>query len=583
MYLGGAYFLYKDVFDCRPALSELLHSLRNLDRVEALALLCQINADLRLSKREKESAGKLQQDLAGSLLDDETVARFKERFGSVHMADRPVFHTVQILNVIRFVVQHSIGSEKPLTDTAAGYKLGTACLMMNDLLLTEEEEAAIAIGPDEQRVQALMTQMLGPFEVINTAAITHIAYRSRIMFHVLLNDKRVVQRIANECQGFDFAEEFSRAVGIPLSRWLFLLFAFYAYFSNYLHNDGTRHHEFLSIDRAKFRGESKITPTDLDVAFKTLSVPLHTFEQLLNELRPTDWRFDFVPFKARPLIEVKQDKFLCPDIGFIIEKMHSGVYWAIFEGLTQPERPRLFKAWGILFEEYVNWFVNSSTFSTPLLFYPSPQWPDGTECFDGVFLQDSRFLAMEYKGGFLKIEARYSGNPQAFESDLELKIGEGCQQLADKIETLFNADPKKRRKLKDIPLNHITRVIPVLVVQDHILRGPFINWHLNKIFNAGLDRTQLSSEVAVDSLNLVGIHELETMVESAGGGTYDFLHGLQLRAFRDPEMRSELHNFLMTLTGYGEGKSRRIEEVLEDQWVDIEKYVFGTPDEAKSG
>src|SRR5712691_3627043 len=134
MYFGGAYFLYKDVFDRRPALSELRSSLRDLDRAEALALLCQINADLRLSKREKERAGKLQQELAGSLLDDETVARFKERFGSVHMADRPVFHTPQILNDIRLVVQHSSGSEKPLTDTAARYKLGAACLMMNDLL-----------------------------------------------------------------------------------------------------------------------------------------------------------------------------------------------------------------------------------------------------------------------------------------------------------------------------------------------------------------------------------------------------------------------------------------------------------------
>jgi hypothetical protein len=576
MYFGGAYFLHKDVFDRRPTLSELQSSLRDLDRVDALTLLCQINADLRLSKREKEPAGKLQQELAGALLDDETVARFKERFGGVNMAERPVFHTPQILNVIRLVVQHSSGSEKPLTETSARYKLGAACLMMSDLLLTEEEEAAIVTGPDEQKMQALMTQMLGPFEVVNTAAITHIVYRSRIMFHILLSDKRLVQRIANECQGFDFAQEFSRVVGMSLSHWLFLLFAFYAYLSNYLHSDGTRHHEFLAIDRTKFRGESKITLTDLDVALKTLSVPMNKFGRMLNELRPTDWRFDFVPFKARPLIEIQPDKFLCPDIGFLIEKMHSGVYWAIFEGLTEPERPRLFKAWGILFEEYVNWFLNDRRFSTPLLFYSSPKWPDGTECFDGAFTQDSRLLPMEYKGGFLKIEARYSGNPKAFDSDLDLKIGEGCRQLADKIEALFKADPTKRRTLKDIPLTHITRVIPVVVVQDHILRGLFINWHLNKIFNARLNRTQLSSEVTVDSVNLVGIHELETMAESAEGGTYDMFYGLQLRCFRDPEMRSELHNFLMAVPGYGKGKSKRIEKILQEQWVDIEKYVFGT-------
>lgn len=556
-------------------------ALRDLDCAEALALLAQISADLRLSKREKEHAGKLQQELAGSLLDDETVDRFKKRFGSVHMADRPVFHTPQILNVMRLVVQHSSGSEKTLTDTAPRYKLGAACLMMNDLLLTKEEEAAIATGPDEQRIQVLMAQMVGPFEVVNTAAITHIVYRSRIRFHVLLNDNRVVQRITNECQGFDFAQEFLRVVGMPLQHWLFLLFAFYAYLSNYLHGDGTRHHEFLVVDRTKFRGESKITPTDFDLALKTLSVPLDKFAQMLNELRPTDWRFDFVPFKARPLIEVQPDRFLCPDIGFLVEKMHSGVYWAIFEGLTEQERPRLFKAWGILFEEYVNWFLNDRRFTSPMLFHSAPKWPDGTECFDGAFTQDSRFLPMEYKGGFLKIEARYSGNPQVFESDLNLKIGAGCRQLADKIETLLNADPKKRRTLKDIPLTHVTRVIPVVVVQDQILRGPFINWHLKKIFNSRLDRSELHSDVAIESVNLVGIHELETMAESAEGETYDIFYGLQLRCFRDPEMRSELHNFLMTVPGYGKGKSERIEKILEEQWVEIDKYVFGTEDKGK--
>jgi hypothetical protein len=182
----------------------------------------------------------------------------------------------------------------------------------------------------------------------------------------------------------------------------------------------------------------------------------------------------------------------------------------------------------------------------------------------------------------LKVGARYSGSPTPFESDLDLKIGEGCQQLARKIEALFNADPKKRKELQDIPLTSVTRVIPVLVVQDHILRGPLVNWLLNKSFNDRLDRAQLRAGVTVDSLNVVGVHELETMVESAEGAQFDMLHGLQLRCFRDPEMRSELHNFLMMIPGYGEGKSDRVENIVEEQWEKIEEYVFGTHDKAVS-
>ena len=64
----------------------------------------------------------------------------------------------------------------------------------------------------------------------------------------------------------------------------------------------------------------------------------------------------------KPLIEVQSDKFVCPDVGFLIEKMHSGVYWAIFDGLTQAERPRLFKAWGIGHQKVNNGvlFLNSA-------------------------------------------------------------------------------------------------------------------------------------------------------------------------------------------------------------------------------
>jgi len=112
-------------------------------------------------------------------------------------------------------------------------------------------------------------------------------------------------------------------------------------------------------------------------------------------------------------------------------------------------------------------------------------------------------------------------------------------------------------------------------VQDNILRGPFVNWWLNKKFDSLIDRTQLHCEVKVDSLNLVNIHELETMAESAEAGSFDIFHGLQLRCHADPEMRSALHDFLLNVPGYGEGKSNRIEKILADQWKEMEEYVFG--------
>ncbi len=182
---------------------------------------------------------------------------------------------------------------------------------------------------------------------------------------------------------------------------------------------------------------------------------------------------------------------------------------------------------------------------------------------------------MEYKGGFLKLEARYSGDVKAFKTDLLLKIGKGCKQLANKIESVFHIKPAMRRRVVEFSSEGITRVVPVLVVQDQILRSPLVNWTLNKHFNSLLDRSILRPGITVDSLTVASIHEIETMAESAEGGSFDILKGLQLRCFRDPDMSSDLHNFLFGLPGYGKGKTARYQQIFDQHWSEMKTFMFG--------
>ncbi len=574
-FTAAVYLMYREVFDRTPEYSELPPLVADLEVAETSSFLCQLNTELRLAAREREALAKVQTEWAAGLLDDETIQRLKQRFGREHLADRPLFHAPQILNVLRLVIEHSRGTTNPRTDDAARYKLGTACLIMNDLFLTQEEHVRISSGTTDSRMLALIIQLLEVSEVINSAAISHIAYRSRIMFDLLLSQDKVVQRIKHQCRGFDFRQEFERIVGMPVSYWLFQLICFYSYLMNYIGHDGSRNLEYLAIDPSNYASKSKITARELEIVLSTVSASFADFKNLLGDKREADWRFDFMPFRSKPLIELARNRFFCADIGFLVEKIYSGAYWAINDGLDRRERPKLFSAWGILFEEYVNWFLGGCSFKQNLLFWPAPAWGDGGECFDGAFTAGSRFMPMEYKGGFLRIDARYSADPAAFETDLDLKITKGCEQLARKIQQLFNRKTGRRR-LRDVPLEHVTRIIPVLVVQDHILRSPLVNWLLNRKFNRFLEGNQLREGVTVDSLNVVNVQELETMAESAEGGTFDLFHGLQLRCFNDPEMFSDLHNSLLAVPGYGQGKSERIQAILDEQWKEIQNYIFGS-------
>lgn len=564
---------HREVHDQPANFTDLVSFMADLRAGESAGLLCQMNADFRLAKREPKAVANVQQRMAGELLSDETIRRLKERFGNAHMADRPIFHPAQLMNMLRLVLEHCTGTRDPLSDDSARYVLGDACLMMTDLMLSDDERRALKSKDPGRLARTLMVQMAGRFELDNPMPISHVAYRSQIMFHELLAKPNIRERISGQCRGFDFEREFFRTTGVSLSHWVFLLLAFYAYLSHYTGPDGIRHPEYLAIDPVYFGKGTPIPQAELEAVLRSVSSTKDEMRAALKSYGLADWRIDSVPFRSRPLIELWPGKFFCSDLGLLVEKIHSGVFWAIHDGLTMPERYMLSIAWGILFEEYVNWFLNERRFND-FIFFARPEWRDGGECFDGAFLRNSVFMPMEYKGGFLRRDARYSGNQILFEQDLESKFVKGCGQLARNIQKLFNRRPGRKKTLQDYSLDHVTRVVPLLVVQDPILGGPLINWWLNQRFHQLLDKTALRPGIEVDPLTVVGIREMETMAESAEAGTFELFHGVQSRCHADPEMRSNLHNFLLEMPGYGEGKSDRIQSALNEQLGEVTRYLF---------
>lgn len=121
-------------------------------------------------------------------------------------------------------------------------------------------------------------------------------------------------------------------------------------------------------------------------------------------------------------------------------------------------------------------------------------------------------------------------------------------------------------------------VVPVLVLQDHILRVPFLNCYLNKRFEEKLDRHIFRPDIVVRPLSVVNIHELKTMVESAEASGFDFVYALHHRAVRDEEMLSNLQEFLMQFPQYGKERSARAIRVYDELQETMFSWLF--PDEA---
>jgi hypothetical protein len=132
----------------------------------------------------------------------------------------------------------------------------------------------------------------------------------------------------------------------------------------------------------------------------------------------------------------------------------------------------------------------------------------------------------------------------------------------------------ERKTISGLPTQQVRAVVPVLVLQDHIARAPFVNWYLNRRFLREMSSYTLRRGTVVRPMSVVNIHELETMVESAEASGFDFVYALQHRAVRDEELRSNLQEFLMQFPTYGRERSKRAQKVFEELKGNMFSYLF---------
>jgi hypothetical protein len=536
-----------------------------------------VNVHIRHAFQEptRENLAWLQGFLLRNFLDEDTFRRLQERFPTEKLEDRLLFHPLQILNVLRLALRvcGDAPDRRPDQNENDRHQLGAACLMTSDLLSTEEEEKQIMQGNDDERAKNLMVQMLSSFEVVNPARPSHLLFRSYVQFRMLLKDGVVREDIRRTCRGFDLEGRFQEVAGISLDKWVALLFAAYSYYLGRSREELVSQPELFVINRTSFISLSQATQEEMDLFLATVSCSLEELTNAALADTSSDPRFDLVPFRAKPMYEVSKGNFACIDPAFLLEKMHVGVFWLICDKFPPDNRDDLFKAWGKLFEHYVDWLFQGMS-RRPAAFFSFPTWENGVESFDGVFSKESLIVTMEYKGGFLSREAKYSGSPDALFPELERKVVAGCQQLASKIGMLFNKNRPKRKKLRDVPIQHVRRVLPLLIVQDHALRGFMVNWWLNRRFRDLIKLQPIAADVEVLPLNVVNIQELETLVESYEGSQLDFLYVLHNRAIRNPDMISDLGHFLAGVDAYRFPQSDRATKIHDQFQAAMISYLF---------
>ena len=260
------------------------------------------------------------------------------------------------------------------------------------------------------------------------------------------------------------------------------------------------------------------TSRDLAPKFQDMEqTSLDQLETSLSEPSPLKPYHDFIVMRKRPLLEVEAKNAIPMHVGFVQEKLESGLFWTIFNSLkTTEERFSLFTDWGHLFEEYVSRMLAQCCAASQEYYVRFPKFLDnGEEAFDGVISAGKYWVVMEYKGGVLNSTAKYAENEEEFIKELEKKFGSekgaGIEQLTRKIGAVFAANPKQRRPLVGLDSSEVKIVVPVLIVQESFVSSEVTVPYLVDIFGTLKRKQQLDQNVVYTFPIILDVSEVESV------------------------------------------------------------------------
>jgi hypothetical protein len=505
------YPTWQELYGTRPTESDLLTELCGLERFHTMLVLCQMNLLLALDRFHSNDQGttELQTFLVNLLIDDELFTRLRDTFGHEKLVDLRPFHSLQVLTLMKKVMLDSskVGGLQPGMDTRANISLGRCLMMTNDLLVSEKNIEDIASeNPPAKRKIALQMQIGSSMEISNPPQIFTSVVRSDLIFGHLVND---VQSSLN------LRKAFEQGSGITLEDYVDHILGLLTY--------------YITLDFHKLVGDPSLSYIATKTFFaesppeaveKFWQKEMITIDQLEVSLRePTELKphLDYLPFRKSPFIQVAEGSAIALHLGFVQEKLESGLFWAVVNSVSaSEERDLLFTYWGHLFEEYVSRMLAGCFQSSPTTFFPfSPFSDNEEEGFDGILCEGRRLVVMEYKGGFLKATAKYADDESKFLHDLGRKFGAGrgagVEQLIRKLGAVFAANPKQRRAITGLDTSRIETIIPVLIVQDSFVSSEITASLLTEIFATMKEKVALDRSICCTPLLVMDISDIEML------------------------------------------------------------------------
>ena len=225
----------------------------------------------------------------------------------------------------------------------ARYDLAKCYLIANGLL--EAEHPNFGTDLTEEERNTLLAALIPGFEYrINSSPGPHIKYS-------LVRSKELLEGLQGTSPTFDVNATFSQATGptgLSLQDYQYLILSILSVSLSFSLED--------ILDGSEIFVDPQPSPDLAPLYDRLLQHTCIPIDELASEVETTpSLPNEFLLLRKYPLIKIDENRIMCIDIGFLLEKLETGVFWIIRDQLEKERRGKgkeIIGLRGQVFEDY---------------------------------------------------------------------------------------------------------------------------------------------------------------------------------------------------------------------------------------
>lgn len=549
-----SYLAYSNIYGRVMPLNRLIKNVRTLNRKEALILLSKINIFVTSMGTDNLI---LQNFLRESLFNKQVEQQIVIK--QLVTKCKILFFERQILNLIKYVLLECDDKIKTdFDDIREREKLGLCLLGISDHLDKEETNKISVSNKEIQKTLLVKSILKGLFEG-----------QKEQLCYMLVRYYLIWVKLTDEVTGLelDIKNKFKEITQLEIDSYIYLGLCILVQWL-FLRPDNFSQKR-TGINIQTYFKDSLVPKVNCEKMFNLLMLKIDDFQhQYKKELKITENpTYSFVTFKQRPLLALGDNFIICLSPRFLEEKITSGIYWIIVDGLkNEEEREKFLRDFGKLFERYIvqtserifgNRFLNK-------IFYG----PNETEASDGLIFYPEELVFIEAKSSRFRLKTTTTGEIKEYVKDLEKFFIKGAEQLHNRIKD-WKEGKIKSDKIKSFLNLKIKKFYPILIVPEAFPQLSLL-WDL---LNEKLKEKKLLQDHDIARLQVIDVEELEIIepiIEEKG-----FLSLLKTKLEDKVTIDESMKNFIHRI--YGDKQPVNLELLKRFREIKNEatQYVLG--------